>query len=68
MTLFETPESRIFKDPSWLQRVEKLFKEQKDEYIVRRAVSIKGMLALAAAGFTKFDEANGVHLYRKPKP
>lgn len=43
------------------------FKQSKNDFIVRRAVSIKGMMALAAVGFEKFDEADGVHLYKKPK-
>ena len=44
-----------------------LFESLESEYEVRRARSIKGMLALAAVGFTKFDEIEGVHLYKKPK-
>jgi len=46
---------------------EKLFQQMRSDFIVRRAVSIKGMMALAAVGFEKFDEVNSVHLYRKPK-
>lgn len=46
---------------------EKLFQQLPMEYVVRRATSIKGMMALAAVGFEKFDEKDGVHLYRKPR-
>jgi integrase len=46
---------------------ETLFQQIPNEFIVRRAVSAKGMMSLAAVGFEKFDEVNGVHLYRKPK-
>jgi integrase len=46
---------------------EKLFEQLSSEFIVRRAVSVKGMMVLAAAGFEKFDEINGIHLYKKPK-
>lgn len=45
----------------------KLFEQLQSEYLVRRARSIKGCLALAAVGFTKFDEVGAVHLYRKQK-
>lgn len=44
-----------------------LFESLESEYEVRRARSIKGMLALAAVGFQKFDEVDGVHLYKKPR-
>ena len=46
---------------------EKLFQQLNSEFIVRRAVSIKGMMTLAAVGFEKFDQVDDVHLYRKPK-
>ena len=46
---------------------EKLFQQLNNEFIVRRAVSIKGMMTLAAVGFEKFDQVGDVHLYRKPK-
>jgi len=46
---------------------EKLFQQLNNEFIVRRAVSIKGMMTLAAVGFEKFDQVDDVHLYRKPK-
>lgn len=45
----------------------KLFDQLENEYNVRRARSIKGMMALAAVGFSKFDQVGDVHLYRKPK-
>ncbi|TET20161.1 hypothetical protein E3J74_04040 [Candidatus Bathyarchaeota archaeon] len=46
---------------------EKLFQQLNNEFIVRRAVSIKGMMTLATVGFEKFDQVDDVHLYRKPK-
>jgi len=46
---------------------EKLFDQLGSEFIVRRAVSVKGIMALAATGFEKFDVVNGIHLYKKPK-
>ena len=45
----------------------KLFDQLENEYNVRRARSIKGMMALAAVGFSKFDQVGDVHLYRKLK-
>lgn len=44
-----------------------LFESLESEYEVRRARSVKGMMALAAVGFEKFDEIEGVHLYKKPR-
>ena len=44
-----------------------LFESLESEYEVRRARSVKGMMALAAVGFEKFDEIEGIHLYKKPK-
>jgi len=46
---------------------EQLFQHLPKEYIVRRAVSVKGCMRLAATGYEKFDDINGVHLYRKPR-
>ena len=46
---------------------QKLFEALESEYEVRRARSIKGMLALAAVGFERFDQVGDVHLYKKPK-
>lgn len=45
----------------------KLFKQLESEYEVRRARSIKGMMALAAVGFEKYDQVRDIHLYKKPK-
>lgn len=46
---------------------ETLFQQLESEYVVRRAMSVRGMMALASVGFEKFDETNGIHLYRKLK-
>ena len=46
---------------------EQLFENLPKEYIVRRAVSVKGCMRLAAMGYEKFDDVNGIHLYRKPR-
>jgi len=59
---------RLTSTQIYIHLEEKLFQQLKNEFIVRRTVSIKGMMALAAVGFEKFDEVDGVHLYRKPRP
>jgi len=38
-----------------------------DEFIVKVAHNVKEACRLAEAGFEKFDEFNGAHLYRKRK-
>jgi len=39
----------------------------KDEYICRGATTKEEIMKLAEQGFTKFDEIDGTHLYRKRK-
>ncbi len=52
----------------YLHLTEELFSKPKDQkFITRASVNIKGCRVLAEAGFEKFDELDGVHLYRKPK-
>ena len=38
-----------------------------DEYDVATGTTVEEIKKLAEAGFEKFDEFNGVHVYRKPK-
>jgi len=38
-----------------------------DQFDVVRATTVEEVKQLAAAGFEKFDELNGIHIFRKPK-
>lgn len=38
-----------------------------DEYDVATATTVEEIKKLAEAGFEKFDEFNGIHVFRKPK-
>jgi len=50
----------------YVHLAEELFSNPKDmKFITRAAVNAKGCRMLAEAGFEKFDEINGVHLYRR---
>ena len=44
-----------------------LFTEQNDEYTCKAAKTPDECMKLAESGFTKFDEIDGIHLYRKRK-
>jgi len=50
----------------YVHLAEELFSNPKDmKFITRAAVNTRGCRMLAEAGFEKFDEINGVHLYRR---
>ena len=52
----------------YVHLAEELFSKPEDQkFITRCAVNVKGCRTLAEAGFEKFDEIDGVHLYRKPR-
>jgi hypothetical protein len=38
-----------------------------DDYEVATAANVDEIKQLAQAGFQKFDELNGIHVFRKPK-
>lgn len=38
-----------------------------DEFDVAAATTIEEVKQLAAVGFDKFDELQGIHIYRRPK-
>ena len=40
---------------------------ENDEFTVKVADNVEGACKLAEAGFEKFDEFDGLHLYRKRK-
>ncbi len=49
----------------YIQLAEALFHES-GNYVCKIAESSKEAIPLIEAGFTKIDEFNGVHLFRKP--
>ena len=50
-----------------MKYIHRLEFQDPQNYDVATATTIEEIKLLAQAGFQKFDEANGVHVYRRPK-
>jgi hypothetical protein len=55
---------RVENTMKYIHRLE--FQDQQN-YDVATATTIEEIKHLAQAGFKKFDEVNGIHIYRRPK-
>ncbi|UCF45378.1 MAG: hypothetical protein JSW44_01730 [Candidatus Bathyarchaeota archaeon] len=50
-----------------MKYIHRLEFQDPETYDVATATTIEEIKHLAQAGFKKFDEANGIHVYRRPK-
>jgi len=60
----QIPLANFVKKGTYIHRLE--FKDPQN-YDVATATTIEEIKHLAQAGFQKFDEVNGIHIYRRPK-